>query len=333
MKRVVFIALFVMFLAVPLQASQNIKVLILDSVFNKIPDEDEKLLKVDSVSGRLKLGETSYTGNIEIWRGKNCLYLINVVPLENYVEGVVKAETGNDWALEALKAQAVIVRTYVLNNMLKNIDREYHVTSSVLHQLYKGLNSDTKVATAVRRTMGRILTHDGNPIMAFYHSSSSGRTEQPEEVFGKKYQYLKSVKSSGRLSTYDMWTRRIPIRELEKATNTNKIIDIKIKSHTSTGRVKDIALFTPGKGSRLSNKTVQAKDLRKLLGWKRLPSTDFNLKVHDGTVVFEGKGYGHGVGLCQWTALEMALKGKDYKEILSHFYPGAELDFYENFRL
>jgi stage II sporulation protein D len=314
-------------------AAQTIKVLILDKGFNKVPEVDENLIQVDSVRGRLKLGDTSYTGDIEIWRGKNGLYLINEVPLETYVEGVVKAETGSDWALEALKAQAVIVRTYVLNNMMKNIDREYHVTSSVLHQIYRGLNSDTKVATAVRRTMGRILTHDGKPIMAFYHSSSSGRTEQPEEVFGSGYQYLKSVSSSGKLSPYDMWTRRIPIREIEKATNTNKIVDVKIKTHTSTGRAKDIGLFSPVKGSKPSNKTVQAKDLRKMLGWKRLPSTDFTLKVQGDTVVFEGKGYGHGVGLCQWTALEMALQGKDYKEILSHFYPGTKLDFYEDLRL
>jgi stage II sporulation protein D len=333
MKKVLFISLLLMFLASPLQAAQTIKVLILDKGFNKIPEKDEKLTKIDSVRGRLKLGDTNYTGNIEVWRGKNGLYLINVVPLEEYVEGVVKAETGSDWALEALKAQAVIVRTYVLNNMLKNNDRVYHVTSSVLHQIYRGLNSDTNVSTAVRRTMGRILTHEGKPIMAFYHSSSSGRTEKPEEVFGSGYQYLKSVSASGKLSPYDMWTRRIPIREVEKATNTKRIIDVKIKKRTSTGRAKDIALFTPRKGSKPSNKTVKAKDLRKMLGWKRLPSTDFSLKVQDGIVVFEGKGYGHGVGLCQWTALEMALQGKDYKAILSHFYPGAKLDFYEDFRL
>jgi stage II sporulation protein D len=188
------------------------------------------------------------------------------------------------------------------------------------------------VADAVRQTRGRILAYEGELIVAYYHSTSCGDTELPEEVFSKDYPYLKSVKASGKLSPYSMWTRRIPIKEIEAATGTKNIKDMVIKSRTATGRAGDIALLTQQEGAKadgsstaLSNRTVETKDLRKMLGWKRLPSTDFSLRVEDDTVVFEGKGYGHGVGLCQWTALEMALEGKSYEDILLHFYPGTTL--------
>jgi stage II sporulation protein D len=271
------------------------------------------------------MGHVSYSGDIEVWKGKSGLYLINEVPLEAYVEGVVKAETGKDWAMEALKAQAVVVRTYAVFQKLKNSDRKFHVTSTVLHQLYKGLNSDTVVSSAVRQTKGEILTYNGSPIEAFYHSTCGGRTEEPQEVFGKSYPYLKSVRASCKLSPYSIWARKIPLAEIEQAIGVKGIKDIKIKSYTATGRVKELAFI-----SNPDNKIIKATELRKSLGWKRLPSTNFTLRIEKDSVFLEGKGYGHGVGLCQWSALEMAKQGKTYKEILSYFYPGTTIETYEN---
>jgi len=335
MTRNMLITLFaLLLLSASVAADDTIKVLILEKGFMNIPVKDEKLAKLDEATGNLTLGMSNFSGNIEVWKGEKGLYLINNLPLEEYVEGVVKAETGKEWALEALKAQAVIVRTYVLNQKANNSNKQFHVTSSVLHQLYRGKNSDSIVADAVIQTKGQILAYDGKPIIAYYHSTSSGTTELPEEVFSTSYPYLKSVTASGKLSPYSMWIRKIPISEIETTTGTADIASVEIKSRTSTGRAKEIALITEHNDeygtSYLSNKTVLAKDLRKMLGWKRLPSTDFNLTTDNDIIVFEGKGYGHGVGLCQWTALEMALEGKDYKEILSHFYPGATLINHED---
>ncbi len=97
-----------------------------------------------------------------------------------------------------------------------------------------------------------------------------------------------------------------------------------IKSYTATGRAKELSITTES-----DQNTVKCNDLRKLLGWQRLPSTNFSMTMDGDSIIFEGKGYGHGIGLCQWSALEMARKGKNYKEILSFFYSGAEIQLYE----
>lgn len=300
--------------------AQQVKVLVLDNKFMQIPSEGEELKLLDKLSGDLIVGFSNYRGVIEVWRGKNGLYLINEIPLEDYVEGVVKAETADDWAEEALKAQAVIVRTYVLKQMMNRRDNRYHVTSTVLHQVYKGLNSDAAVTEAVRATKGQVLTYDGKPIIAFYHSTSGGRTEVPESVFGQSLPYLKSVEADGRLSPMSVWARRIPVGDIEEATGLKNLQDIQIASYTSTGRVEKIKLI-----ANPEEATMNAADLRKKLGWRRLPSTNFTIKVEGGYVNIEGSGYGHGVGLCQWTALEMAREGMRYDEILSYFYPEATL--------
>ncbi len=330
MMRAAIIAVIAVMLCFSPAWADNVKVLILDKNFNRVPGEGERLELLDSIRGDLIVGFSSYRGDIEVWRGSRGLYLINELPLEVYVEGVVKAETGADWDLEALKAQAVIVRTYALRQMRskKQKGRKFHVTSTVLHQVYKGLNSDPLIAEAVRQTSGEVLTYDDEPIMAFYHSTSGGRTELPGEVFGTSYPYLKSVEAGGRLSPLHAWARRIPLEELEKLTGTEGLKDIKITSYTSTGRAKEVTFV-----GNPSEKTIKASELRRILGWRRLPSTLFSLRVEGGYANFEGNGWGHGVGLCQWTSLEMAKEGMGYRDILSYFYPGTALQRYENLGL
>ena len=319
--------LILLALACPSFALENdeIRVLILDKGFDRVPEKGESLKKLDDVDGRLVLGYSAYMGKLSIWRGKGGLYLVNALPLEDYVKGVVLAETGRQWAREALRAQAVIVRTYVLSRASSATRPEYHVTSSVLNQVYKGLSSDVNVDSAVNSTMGEILTYKGKPIVAFYHSTSVGSTELPENVFGQSFPYMPSVKASGRLSPYAFWNRRIPLVEIEADTGIKGLKDIRVVSRTGTGRADEVVLVSQG-----AEKTVKAKDLRQKMGWRKLPSTDFDLYVEGTEAVIDGKGYGHGVGLCQWTALEMALDGKNYKEILAHFYPGAEITIQEN---
>jgi stage II sporulation protein D len=205
-----------------------------------------------------------------------------------------------------------------------NGDSIYHITSSTFHQVYKGNNSDVRVAYAVTTTGGEILTFDGKPIKAFYHSTCGGKTENPEDVFGKGYPYLRSVESNCEISPYWVWERKIPLREIENALNISGIKEINIKSYTSTNRVKELDI-TGDSGIT----TIRATDLRKALGWSRLPSTNFNILQNGDSMIFDGKGYGHGVGLCQWSALQMAREGKNYKEILAFFYPGTTIELYE----
>ncbi|MEW6215104.1 MAG: SpoIID/LytB domain-containing protein, partial [Nitrospirota bacterium] len=171
--RSVLFALCSMLYAFPLFAETTIKVLIVNETYPKIPAKDEKPEKLGSMKGDLLVMGFRYSGNIEVWKGDSGLYLINELPMEDYVKGVVMAEVGSDWEIEALKAQAVISRTYAVYQKKKmNADSIYHITSSVLHQAYKGNNSDARVAHAVTETRDEILTFEDKPIEAFYHSTA-----------------------------------------------------------------------------------------------------------------------------------------------------------------
>ena len=302
----------------------KIRVLILEDGRPTIPDKDEKLVKLGNMQGDLLMTGIHYTGNIEVWKGDRGLYIVNELPLEDYVESVVVAEVGTHWDLEALKAQAVITRTYAVYQKALSQDSRFHLTSSVLHQVYKGNNSHILISYAVRETSGEVLTYNGKPIEALYHSTSGGRTENPEEVFGRSYPYLKSVESNCELSPYWVWEKKIPKEEIEKALGIKNLKDITINSYTSTGRAKELII-----GSASGQMAMKATEFRKLLGWSRLPSTNFSMHPDETAIIFEGKGYGHGVGLCQWSALQMAKDGKSYREILSFFYPGTEIRLYE----
>lgn len=325
--RKILIALGICLLLLTSAEARTIKVLILDDVFRNIPAKEENLEKMGKLKGDLLVNGTHYLGNIEVFKGKDSLYLINELPLEEYVKNVVNAEVGTNWDMEALKVQAVISRTYAIFQKKKNNTNEnYDLTSSVLHQVYKGSSVDTRISYAVMDTESEVLTYNGAPIEAFYHSTSGGKTEDPQEVFGKSYPYLKPVESNCEISPYWIWERRIPEEEIEKALQVKNISNIEINSYTSTQRVKTVNI-THSEGVL----NVKTTELRKILGWSRLPSTNFTVSRDNANYVFDGKGYGHGVGLCQWSALEMSKEGMTYKQILDYFYPGTKLVRYENY--
>lgn len=280
------------------------------------------LKKVKKVAAKAIIDGSTYSGEIEIWKGSEGYFLINVVQLEDYVKGVVASEVGINWPEEALKAQAVLARTYAVAHIIRNrTNNFYDVTSSVFHQVYREDEGTEEVEKAVKDTRGQILIYQGEPIMAFYHACSVGKTEDPKEVFGREYPYLKPVEVPSTPSPYTLWEKKISFDVLKKALLMDKISEVKIVSYTNTGRVKEIE-FSDGKNKKL----VKATDLRRLLHWTALPSTMIkSIKVEEDGVVFEGNGYGHGVGMCQWCAFQMAQEGKNYKEILQYFYPGTEI--------
>ncbi|MBF0473902.1 MAG: SpoIID/LytB domain-containing protein, partial [Nitrospirae bacterium] len=245
---------------------------------------------------------------------------------ENYVKSVVMSELSDDWSFEALKTQAVIARTYAVNHILTKPNSLYHLTSSTDNQMYKGGQGSAMVSRAVDITAGEVLTYDGKVIVAYYHSTSSGKTEIPDEVFHKHYPYLKSVKSDDSLSPMSSWTREIPYSDFEAAVNIKDVYQVTIYSHTLTGRVRSLKISGSDKDA-----IIETKDLRKLLGWKTLPSTMFKIEeTSDKGITLKGSGYGHGVGLSQWGALKMSRDGENYRKILSHYYPGTTIKLYDD---
>jgi stage II sporulation protein D len=266
------------------------------------------------------IDDAFYKGDFEVRRDNQGLYFITTLPLERYTAGVIAAETGDDWAIEALKAQAVISRTYALYQKIHAGREDYHITSSILHQVYRGDTDDDRIQRAVEETGGEVLTFKGELIKSFYHATCTGKTELPGEVWGESHPYLQSVPCRGENAPYEQWQRRFQRGEIEKALGLKGIRDMYISSHTATGRVDRLTVVTED-----AVQEVKAVELRRLLGYKALPSTDFSMHSENGDVIFAGGGYGHGVGLSQWGALALAHEGKTYREILSHYYPGTVL--------
>jgi stage II sporulation protein D len=190
----------------------------------------------------------------------------------------------------------------------------------VLHQVYKGDNTDPLIAQAVEGTKGEVLTYNDNPINALYHATCEGKTELPEEVWAESYPYMHSVECNGVNAPYESWQKMFSFEQISKTLGIDGIKGIDIVSYTATGRAKTLKIFT-----ETSEMEIKSTELRKLLGYRALPSTLFSIIKNDTGVIFNGKGYGHGVGLSQWGALEMARKGKTYTEILAHYYPGTAI--------
>lgn len=305
----------------------TVRVLLVDNKVFKIPEKNDTLKKLGTTKGDVLISGLKYSGHLEVWKGDSGLFVINEVPLEEYVKGVVAGEVGSTWPSELLKAQAVVARTYALHQMQNGSSQfRYHLTSSVLHQMYKGGAVPDAVVQAVEDTRMEVLTYEGKPIAAYYHSTSDGMTEDSFEVFGKSYPYLRPVQTRCELSPYCVWERRVPYAEVEKSLGLAGIEDIRITSRTVSQRAKQLSVLTKNGG-----REILAKDFRKQLGWERIPSTMITTITREGNYfVFEGKGYGHGVGMCQWSALQMAKAGLTYREILSTFYPGASLELYED---
>lgn len=262
--------------------------------------------------------------NVRIKRNEN----IVEVPLEEYIIGVVSAEMPASFEKEALKAQAVAARSYVLTKMNQNKNLEYDVVDTVSHQVY--LNDEElknkwqdkydeyslKVKEAVLETKGEVLIYDGKIIEAFFFSTSSGFTENCEEVFMEALPYLRSVDSHyDEISPAYNTTVSMSLKEFYTKLNLpyNEELNIEVVSTTSTGRIKTIKINgTTFTGNQMTSKL-------------KLKSTFFNIVRNDSNITINTKGYGHGVGMSQYGANGMAMEGYKYDDILKHYYSGVEI--------
>lgn len=247
------------------------------------------------------------------------------VPLEEYVSGVVAAEMPASFEKEALKAQAVAARTFILTQTLKG----QNVTDTVDDQVFKDEEDQKsmwgddfeankkKIEAAARETEGEILVYDGQPITAAFFSSGNGQTENAEEYWQSETPYLVSVASP--------WDASAPNFEQELVL-TKQDVEQKLNvSLPSSGAVGTITDKTAGGriGSILiDGKSFTGRDIRETLA---LPSADFHMTVQGSDVTVTTRGYGHGVGMSQYGANGMAKEGKNYKDITAHYYPGTTL--------
>jgi len=273
--------------------------------------------------GPVRVGGLALSGEVEVRRGASGLDVIHAVPMEDYVAAVVEAEMPAAFPPEALKAQAVAARSFALAKKLEALaeGRSWHLGSTVLDQVYRA-GHDPRARAAAEATAGEVLAHDHEPVLAFFHSTCGGRTEAGQAALGKDLPYLPSVRC-GRCEAAPRrrWSVTVPAGELGRLLGLpGPVSAARVAERTASGRVARLA--AQGGGARLA---LSGADLRQRLGYERLPSLSFEVRVGLGGVRFDGRGAGHGAGLCQWGAAGFARGGKGYRFILGHYYRGAEI--------
>ncbi|MBI2266152.1 MAG: SpoIID/LytB domain-containing protein [Armatimonadetes bacterium] len=287
-----------------------------------------------------------YRGSFRVRNERGRLSVVNVLPLESYLYSVVGSEVSPDWPLESLKAQAVAARTYALWRMEENSQKIYDVVDTVADQVYNGYHwESSRIRQAVLATRGEVITHDGRPIKAYYHAACGGHTEDADYVFPDA-PFLKGVICEFcRNTPHFSWSRifdagRVRSVLAARGIRVGPILEIKPESHSSSGRVDTLAVVHSW-GTRL----VAGARFRMMLGPGTLKSTRFSIAPQGmyarssgetahlpasraggrRTFRFSGRGWGHGVGMCQWGARGMANAGYTYRQILNHYYADQQI--------
>jgi len=261
---------------------------------------------------------------ISVYRHK--LGKIQYMPLEKYLEGVVAAEVGIIPGKEDIKAQAIVARTMTLALInYENGVPKYKAMASDSHtefQAYDETQVTDRIRKAVKDTRGQVMLYNGKFVYAMFHALSAGKTASLSESFPtlekKAGAYLKVVDTDGfsvAQQKYKNWTAKFSQAEVKAAFgNPSSVDNIQIKKGPS-GRALTLSA---------GNKNISGVKFRAALGPDRLKSTIItSIKNEGGSVIFSGKGWGHGAGMEQWGAYAMEKKGKKANEIVRHYYPGT----------
>jgi stage II sporulation protein D len=283
--------------------------------------------RVETNGSTLSLNGTRLRGFLMVSLEPNGMQVINHLPLEHYLYGIIPKEMPSGWPHDALKAQAVASRTYALYITSKNRLMPYDVKASTASQVYGGYAVETtSTNAAVNATRGQVLTHNDQLIIAFFHANSAGHTEDAHHVWQVEIPYLKAVPDqfSSNLPNSG-WEYYLPYttassRLNQAGLNIGKISAISSCEYSPTGRVLRIAVHANN-----GNTSLSANHFRCLLDEKQIKSTYFKIISGPSGILLKGEGYGHGVGMSQWGANRMAAAGYSHLDILKHYYPGVAL--------
>lgn len=307
--------------------------------------ESEKFYLSSTENDRIiKVNGKRYRGKIQISSLSNKVEIINVLDLEDYVKGVLAKEMPlgkNEENLEALKALAICVRTYAAQKM--NDGKVYFdLYADTRDQVYGGVDAESPLSNkAADGTEKLILKYNGTQSIIFYHSTCGGQTESSQNVFTKEnVPYLTSIKDgsdpyckiSPRFEWEETYSKELIISRLKSYSlldNKNySLDDISIISRFNSGRVNEMEIKVISNGGEKRTIIIKGNEIRSILrtvdGKMILWSTLFDFSLKSNSVVLNGKGFGHGVGLCQWGAIALSRKGWNYEDILNHYYPGTE---------
>lgn len=291
--------------------SKNLTVKIDNKIYKtkKINTKEGKILigkekidadKVEIYGTQLIIDDKPYRGKVLLYKKGKRFSIVNKLNIEDYLRGVVPCEISTK-EYEAIKAQAILARSFALSKI--NNTKNYDVKATVEDQVYKGISAEKEITDkAVKETSGIVAMYENKIIQAQYHSTCGGRTKDGN------LPYLKSKRCQFcQQSPHYKW-------EIEKPKE--KIKEIKINERNS-GRVEKITVITDE-----GEKIMSGEEFRNLFGLK---STYFDIQIKGDKIKITGHGYGHGIGLCQYGAIEMAKRGFDYKSIIKYYYNGVKI--------
>ncbi len=277
--------------------------------------------------GAIRIGDREFPGSVELHTDQDRLLVVNELPLERYLAGVVASEVPKSWGVEAKKAQAVAARTYALMKKA-DADRAWDLEATTDDQVYSGKAVDGSTQAAVTATHGEVLTRDGYLVSAFYHSTCGGMTELPKDVWPEQPSHGNTAVVGGycEKSPYYNWTVDVTPEQLLAAAakaghEATQVRGLHVRSRSASERITAIDLVTDR-----GTVTWSGQRFRELLGYGKIKSARFEVEVNGGAFRLTGRGFGHGVGMCQWGAQGMAEAGEDYRAILGKYYPGSKIE-------
>jgi stage II sporulation protein D len=290
---------------------------------------DLPALRLEARPGPLRVGVRDYVGALEVSRQDDGrLLLVNELPMEEYVAGTVRGEASERWPAEALRALAVVARTYAVFQQRRSTGRAFHVVAGNQDQNFAGWTGPGSPSwEASRSTAGRVLTWQGRVFPTFYHSDSGGFTEPAQSVFsGEGVPPLAGVRDEFSMESPNYtWTVTIPLAVIGERLRRGGVAVGQITRLTVLERSASFRVARMAVEHSRGTSALRGADFRRLIGYDALKSTLFVPVPQDGAVRFEGRGWGHGVGLSQFGAKGMADRGYTYPQILDHYYPGAAL--------
>jgi stage II sporulation protein D len=285
--------------------------------------------------GPWKVGSRTVRGRIAVRAKEGRIQVLNRVELEAYVASTVGGEMSASWPREALRAQAVASRTYVLHEAGKRRQSDWDVKATVASQVYRGISAETaETRSAARATRGEVLTYRGKPILAVFHSTAGGRTATAGEVWGEDLPYLRVVEVQEEDDApHTYWRTVFSAEGLSKVltaagVEVGELKGAAVTRRTPSGRVERIEF-------RGTTDVVELREsrLRGFVSSLGLRSTLFDVRSTSDGYAFVGSGFGHGVGMSQWGARSLAERGTSYQRILARFYPGTRLENWNSRRI
>ncbi len=281
----------------------------------------------------------SYRGGLYIDIENNELRIINEVPLEKYLCSVVACELVSD-KMEAVKAQAIVARTFAYKNLGRHKAKGYDFCDLTHCQVYKGSSYEREYSIkAVESTSNEVITYKGEIAEAFYHSTCGGLTSEPLEIWGSSsYPYLISIADcspSGKdycsNSPHYRWGCYInddemyyALKQNDKTNPGDYLTSLEVFERGDSGRVTKVIIR--GENTHIISGSKFRNSVCRVLGWGEIKSTDFDIQDSEYGYYFTGKGLGHGIGLCQWGAKSMAKEGYDAYQIIHFYFPRTKLE-------